>query len=102
MKLLQEMKKGGYLIYIFFLWISNVKLALDGAERSGQLVVEAKNVAFSYADQPIVQDFSFRLMRGDVRLVLEEGTPVDDRGRPIAVANTNVAGPHEDARMTSR
>jgi len=26
-KLLQEMKKGGYLIYIFFLWISNVKLA---------------------------------------------------------------------------
>jgi len=43
----------------------NVKLALDGAERSGQLVVEAKNVAFSYADQPIVQDFSFRLMRGD-------------------------------------
>jgi len=44
----------------------------------------------------------FRLMRGDVRLVLEEGTPVDDRGRPIAVANTNVAGPHEDARMTSR
>jgi len=28
-KLLQEMKKGGYLIYIFFLWISNVKLALE-------------------------------------------------------------------------
>jgi ATP-binding cassette subfamily F protein uup len=43
----------------------NVKLALDHAERSGQLVVEAKNVAFSYADRPIVRDFSFRLMRGD-------------------------------------
>ena len=28
-KLLQEMKKGGYLIHIFFLWLSNVKLALE-------------------------------------------------------------------------
>ena len=28
-KLLQEMKKGGYLTHIFFLWISNVKLALE-------------------------------------------------------------------------
>jgi predicted ABC-type ATPase len=28
-KLLREMKKRGYLIHIFFLWISNVKLALD-------------------------------------------------------------------------
>lgn len=31
-KLLQEMKNGGYLIYIFFLWISNVKLALERIE----------------------------------------------------------------------
>jgi len=28
-KLLQEMKKGGYLTHIFFLWISNVKLVLE-------------------------------------------------------------------------
>ena len=28
-KLLQEMKRRGYLIHIFFLWISNVKLALE-------------------------------------------------------------------------
>jgi len=28
-KLLQEMKEAGYLAHIFFLWISNVKLALE-------------------------------------------------------------------------
>jgi predicted ABC-type ATPase len=28
-RLLQEMKKGRYLIHIFFLWLSNVKLALE-------------------------------------------------------------------------
>ncbi len=28
-KLLQKMKKGGYLIHIFFLWISDVELALE-------------------------------------------------------------------------
>lgn len=43
----------------------HVKLTLDNAERSGQLVAEAQNVAFSYADRQIVRDFSFRLMRGD-------------------------------------
>jgi len=31
-KLLREMKKGGYLTHIFFLWISNVKLALERIE----------------------------------------------------------------------
>ena len=29
MKLLQETKKKGYLVHIFFLWISNVELALE-------------------------------------------------------------------------
>ena len=28
-KLLQGMKKGGYLVHIFFLWITNVELALE-------------------------------------------------------------------------
>jgi len=28
-KLLQDMKKGGYLIHIFFLWITDVELALE-------------------------------------------------------------------------
>jgi predicted ABC-type ATPase len=31
-KLLQEMKRRGYLIHIFFLWITNVKLALERIE----------------------------------------------------------------------
>ena len=28
-KLLQGMEKGGYLVHIFFLWITNVELALE-------------------------------------------------------------------------
>jgi len=31
-KLLQDMRKGGYLIHIFFLWITSVKLALERIE----------------------------------------------------------------------
>jgi len=31
-KLLQDMRKGGYLIHIFFLWITNVRLALERIE----------------------------------------------------------------------
>ena len=31
-KLLQDMRKGRYLIHIFFLWITNVKLALERIE----------------------------------------------------------------------
>jgi predicted ABC-type ATPase len=31
-KLLQGMRKRGYLIHIFFLWITNVKLALERIE----------------------------------------------------------------------
>ena len=35
------------------------------AERSGTLVVEAKDIAKSYGSRPIVRDFSIRIQRGD-------------------------------------
>ena len=35
------------------------------AEKSGALVAEAKNLAQSFGDRPIVKDFSTRIMRGD-------------------------------------
>src|SRR6478736_5192998 len=44
-----------------------VRLQAQDAERSGRLVVEARNVNFSRAGrgQPIVRDFSTTIMRGD-------------------------------------
>src|SRR3954469_1250929 len=42
-----------------------VKLQAQEAERSGKLVVEARDVSFSYGDRPIVRNFSTTIMRGD-------------------------------------
>jgi len=42
-----------------------VRLQLNEAERSGKLVVEAENLSFGYDDQPIVNDFSTTILRGD-------------------------------------
>ena len=43
----------------------NVKLNIQMAQRSGQLVAEAKNVSFAYPGRPILDDFSTLVMRGD-------------------------------------
>jgi ATP-binding cassette subfamily F protein uup len=42
-----------------------VQLAIQEGERSGMLVAEAEEVSFSYAERPIVRDFSTSIMRGD-------------------------------------
>jgi len=42
-----------------------VRLQAQEAERSGRLVVEARDVCFSRGDRPIVRDFSTTIMRGD-------------------------------------
>ena len=42
-----------------------VRLQAQEAERSGRLVVEARNVNFSRGERPIVRDFSTTIMRGD-------------------------------------
>ncbi len=44
---------------------ANVKLQIQEGERSGKLVVEAKEVSFSYEDKPVVRDFSTTILRGD-------------------------------------
>lgn len=41
------------------------QLQLNTVERSGKLVAEAENLSFSYADQPIIKDFSTTILRGD-------------------------------------
>jgi len=43
----------------------NVKLQLETAERSGQMVMEAKGLNFTFPDRLIIDDFSTRIMRGD-------------------------------------
>ena len=43
----------------------NVAMAVSMAERSGQLVLEAKNLSHAYVGQALVQDFSISIQRGD-------------------------------------
>jgi ATP-binding cassette subfamily F protein uup len=43
----------------------SVSLQAAQAEKSGALVVEAKNIAKLFGERPIVRDFSTRIMRGD-------------------------------------
>lgn len=45
--------------------VGTAKLKIQEAEKSGALVVEAKNIAFAHANKPIVSDFSTTIMRGD-------------------------------------
>ncbi len=40
-------------------------MALEGAEKSGKLVAEAKGIAKSFGERPIVRDFSLRIGRGE-------------------------------------
>ncbi len=44
---------------------SDVRMQAQETERSGRLVIEAKQVHFSYGDQQVVRDFSTLILRGD-------------------------------------
>jgi ABC transport system ATP-binding/permease protein len=43
----------------------NVRLLMQEAETSGDLVIEAKNLQYAYEGLPLVSDFSVTVMRGD-------------------------------------
>jgi ATP-binding cassette subfamily F protein uup len=45
--------------------LGNANINLQEADRSGKLVVEAKNLNFSWDTQAIVSDFKLRVLRGD-------------------------------------
>jgi ATP-binding cassette subfamily F protein uup len=45
--------------------IGAARLQIERAERSGQLVFEARRVGKSFGGKPVVRDFSARVMRGD-------------------------------------
>ena len=42
-----------------------VSLQLSAGEKSGKLVAELDDISFAYADKPIINHFSCRIMRGD-------------------------------------
>ena len=42
-----------------------LKATVHEGKRSGQKVIEAKNIAFDYDGKPIVNDFSAKILRGD-------------------------------------
>lgn len=43
----------------------NVTISVQEANKSGRLVIEAKNIHFAYGNRTIVNDFSTSIMRGD-------------------------------------
>jgi len=45
--------------------IGSVRMAIQEAARSGQLVLDAEKVSFGYSDKPLIRDFSTVLSRGD-------------------------------------
>ncbi len=45
--------------------IGTSQLKLSAGQRSGNLVIEAKNLEFAYEEEPLIHDFSTTIMRGD-------------------------------------
>lgn len=45
--------------------IGNVQMQLQDAQRSGDMVIEAKKISFAFDDKTIVHDFSTTIIRGD-------------------------------------
>ena len=45
--------------------MGDVRMEIQEADRSGRLVIEAKNICFGFTDRPIVRGLSTMIMRGD-------------------------------------
>ena len=45
--------------------IGNVKIQVQETERTGKLVIEAKNISFMHGATPVIKDFTTVIMRGD-------------------------------------
>ncbi len=44
---------------------NSVRMQVQEAERTGKLVIEAKNISFLYGTTPVIRDFATVIMRGD-------------------------------------
>ncbi|MFH2137867.1 MAG: ATP-binding cassette domain-containing protein [Candidatus Omnitrophota bacterium] len=45
--------------------IGQVKMRAEESERSGQLVIQAKDISYAYGDNCLIKNFSTQIMRGD-------------------------------------
>ena len=41
------------------------RIHIEEAEQSGRKVIRAKNVGFRFDDEPLIENFSIKIMRGD-------------------------------------
>ncbi|MDH3615075.1 MAG: ATP-binding cassette domain-containing protein [Gammaproteobacteria bacterium] len=41
------------------------RIHIEEAEQSGRKVIRARNISYSYDDEPVIRDFSIKIMRGD-------------------------------------
>jgi ATP-binding cassette subfamily F protein uup len=84
--------------------VGDVRMQVERADASGKLVFEVKHVSKSYASDPVIRDFSIRIIRGDrigligpngvgkttfLRLLLGELQP--DEGEVRHGANVQIA-----------
>ncbi len=44
---------------------ARARIYIEEAERSGRKVIRAKNVSYRYGDEPLIEGFSIKIMRGD-------------------------------------
>ena len=44
---------------------ARARIYIEEAERSGRKVIRAKNVGYRYGDEPLIEGFSIKIMRGD-------------------------------------
>jgi ABC transport system ATP-binding/permease protein len=44
---------------------STARIYIEEAEQSGRKVIRAKNVCYGYGDEPLIEGFSIKIMRGD-------------------------------------
>jgi len=44
---------------------SKARILIEEAEQSGRKVIRAKNMSYRYGDEPLIENFSIKIMRGD-------------------------------------
>ncbi len=44
---------------------NKARIYIEEAEQSGRKVIRAKNISYSYGDEPVISNFSIKIMRGD-------------------------------------
>jgi len=44
---------------------AHARIHIEEAEQSGRKVIRAKNVSYRYGDEPLIENFSLKIMRGD-------------------------------------